>query len=141
MDLQKVETLKARALQAMQGAYAPYSHFRVGAAVLAVDGAIYTGCNIENSAYSATCCAERVAVFSAVAAGARKIAAVAIVSDSQGATYPCGVCRQVLSEFAADGEMPVYCGGAGGQWLETTLDQLLPHAFKAADMPGHEEKE
>ncbi|SCJ67945.1 Cytidine deaminase [uncultured Clostridium sp.] len=141
MDLQKVETLKARALQAMQGAYAPYSHFRVGAAVLAVDGAIYTGCNIENSAYSATCCAERVAVFSAVAAGARKIAAVAIVSDSQGATYPCGVCRQVLSEFAAQAEMPVYCGSAGGQWLETTLDQLLPHAFKAADMPGHEEKE
>ena len=87
------------ALKAKNNAYAPYSHFRVGAALLDVDHNITRGCNIENISFGATCCAERVAIFKAVSQGQKDFKAIAVVSDSQDFTFPCGICRQVMVEF------------------------------------------
>jgi cytidine deaminase len=112
-------TLLAFARQAQEKAYAPYSEFRVGAAVFA-DGDIYQGCNVENAAYGSTICAERGAVMAAVLAGKRSIEAVAIVGDSEAPTAPCGACRQFLAEF--NPEMRVVMGGA-------TDAVMVPEAF------------
>ena len=90
------------AQQAMQYAYAPYSNFHVGACLVCQDGSVYTGCNIENASYGATVCAERTALFKAVSEGKRHFTLLAITSDSQSYTFPCGLCRQALSEFAPD---------------------------------------
>lgn len=95
--------LLERAKKAMENAYAPYSHFRVGAALLAKDGSVFVGCNIENASYGATCCAERVAVYKAVSEGVKEFEKIAIVSDSKKLTPPCGICRQVLLEFMPEG--------------------------------------
>ena len=95
------EALVSAARQVKEKAYAPYSHFSVGAAVDGDDGKIYTGCNVENGSYGLTSCAERNAVFAAVAAGCRKIYSVAVVADED-YTLPCGACRQVLAEFSAE---------------------------------------
>lgn len=95
------EALVSAARQAKEKAYAPYSHFSVGAAVDGDDGKVYTGCNVENGSYGLTSCAERNAVFAAVAAGCRKIHSVAVVADED-YTLPCGACRQVLAEFSAE---------------------------------------
>lgn len=112
-----------------ESAYAPYSHFRVGAAVLSEDGRIFCGCNVENSSFGLSVCAERNAVAAAVAAGARPTAA-AIVADTD-ATPPCGACRQVLAEFCA--EMPVLLGAAdGSSYHEASLADLLPTGFRYA---------
>ena len=111
--------------------YAPYSHFHVGAALLCDDGAIYTGCNIENASYGATNCAERTAVFKAVSEGYHHFSAIAIAGGPEGvigdACPPCGICRQVLSEFC-DSDMPVYLAKADG-YDEYTLGDLLPLTF------------
>lgn len=108
-------------------AYAPYSRFRVGAAVLAEDGRVFVGCNVENSSFGLTVCAERHAVAAAVAAGARPVA-VAVVGDTDHLP-PCGACRQVLAEFAA--EMPVVLGTPdGSSWHVTSLAELLPNQFR-----------
>ena len=122
---------------ARERSYSPYSRFAVGAALLASDGRVFYGANIENAAYSVTCCAERVALFAAVSAGVREFKAIAIVGGEAGkeavnACYPCGVCRQALSEFC-DGTLAVYVEEAG-ECHETTLGELLPHSFSKNDL-------
>jgi cytidine deaminase len=127
------EELVEAARGARPHAYAPYSGFHVGAAVLA-DGAIHTGVNVENASYPVGTCAERSAVSAAVLAGARSIQAVAIVADAEEPTPPCGGCRQVLNEFGPD--MLVVCEGAGGRRAEWTLSEILPHAFGPSNLPA-----
>ena len=122
--------LDAAAGESQADAYAPYSHFRVGAAVLGESGAVYTGANIENAAYNPTICAERVAIFKAVNAGERRILAVAVCTANGAA--PCGPCRQVMREFGD--EMAVYIVADGGDRRETTLRALLPDSFGPEDL-------
>ena len=107
--------------------YIPYSHYAVGAALLAKDGRIFTGCNIENAAYPVTICAERTAIFKAVSEGARDFEAIAVATeDGQG--YPCGSCRQVMAEFALDMDV-MLANAAGNITVETSVSDLLPGAF------------
>jgi cytidine deaminase len=115
---------------ARRHAYAPYSGFRVGAAVLA-DGEVFSGANVENASYGLTLCAERVAVASAAAHGARRLQAVAVASGTADPIPPCGACLQTLAEFG-DRALPVVLVGAGGRKVETTLGELLPRAFTKA---------
>lgn len=123
----KVRHLVEEAFKAKERAYAPYSNFRVGAALLAEDGSVYTGCNVENASYGATCCAERVAIFSAVADGKRSFKAIAVVSDHEGFTFPCGICRQVMLEF----DIPtVIVADSSGAYREYALKDLIPNGFK-----------
>lgn len=123
--------LAARALEARQWSYSPYSHYRVGAALLAASGKIYDGCNIENAAYPVSLCAERVAVFKAVSEGEREFTAIAVATDDGGS--PCGSCRQVMAEFALD--MPVYLVNGRGEIIQlTTVRGLLPNAFTPANL-------
>jgi cytidine deaminase len=124
--------LLSLAKAAMTNAYAPYSHFQVGAALLGESGRVYTGCNVENASYGATMCAERTAVFKAVSEGERRFVAVAIVSSGGDFTYPCGVCRQVLAEFGLD--MAVILENSNGDVRVHTLRELLPHAFTGASL-------
>ena len=119
--------LTERALGAMERAYAPYSRFRVGAALLASDGSVTEGCNIENAAYPVALCAERAAVAAAVTRGARSFRAIVIATESERPASPCGMCRQVLMEFAPElSVLSVTRGGAQERW---SLAELLPHAF------------
>lgn len=113
------------AIAIRERAYAPYSNYPVGAALLMEDGSIVTGVNVENSSYGLTICAERTAVTTAITAGYRKILAVAVATDNAGS--PCGACRQVLTEFA--GDVPVYLVDATGNGRDTTLHTLLPDHF------------
>ena len=107
--------------------YIPYSHYAVGAALLAKDGRIFTGCNIENAAYPVTICAERTAIFKAVSEGAHDFEAIAVATeDGQG--YPCGSCRQVMAEFALDMDV-MLADAAGNITVETSVSDLLPGAF------------
>jgi cytidine deaminase len=121
-DIQAVLIEKAK--NAMKLAYAPYSNFRVGAALLAGSGKIYTGCNDENMSFGATNCAERTAVFKAVSEGERSFKAIAVYSSGNSATAPCGICRQVLSEFSDD--IAVFFCGTDEKIVATTLSALLP---------------
>jgi cytidine deaminase len=118
--------LLAFAREAQERAYAPYSGFRVGAAVFA-GGEIYQGVNVENAAYGSTVCAERIAVGAAVLAGVRDFDAIAVVGESDTPTVPCGCCRQVLAEF--NPEMRVIMGGRCDEVVVATLEELLPDAF------------
>ena len=121
--------LLAAATEAKKKAYAPYSHFSVGAALLCRDGSVYTGVNIENASYSATVCAERTALFSAVADGKRAFSAIAIVGGEENAPcFPCGVCRQALCEFCGDDFTVLLT--CGGEIVEKSLGELLPNAFR-----------
>lgn len=123
------ERLLIRATEARKHAYAPYSgDFRVGAAVLTEDGSIFSGCNIENSSFGATMCAERVAVFRAICEGHRKIRAVAVVAESPEPIPPCGACLQVISEFGPDADI-VMANTAGDTRVSNIL-KLLPLNFK-----------
>lgn len=131
MDNQQLITL---ALKARENAYAPYSHFKVGAAVLTKDGLVYTGCNIENASYGATNCAERTAIFKAVSEGKKEFVKIAIVGGKEGEeimdfAYPCGVCRQVIAEFCNPVEMLVVVAKSETEYIEKTLDELLPLSF------------
>ena len=121
-----------KAVDAAKGAYAPYSGFRVGAAILCDDGTVFTGCNIENASYSVTVCAERVALFSAVAAGYRRFVAIAVAGSADGdftkPCPPCGVCRQALAEFMDADAAVILADGVH------TLGELLPMSFGAKDM-------
>ena len=126
------EGLMEMAKTAMAGAYAPYSGYKVGAALLCADGTVYTGCNIENAAYSPTNCAERTAFFKAVSEGRRKFSAIAVCGGKDGVitgTFPpCGVCRQVMQEFCK-GDFKIYLTDANGGIETLTLSQLLPYGF------------
>lgn len=126
------EELIARALEARHRAYAPYSDFRVGAAVRVSDGRIFTGCNVENASYGLTICAERTAIATAVAAGARRIVELVVALPTSPPAAPCGLCRQMLAEFADD--VPVTMVNEGGETVRTTLGELLPLAFRSGDL-------
>ena len=124
------KTLYEAALNARQNAYAPYSGFRVGAAIMSADGRIYTGCNIENSSYGATCCAERVALFNAVSQGERRFTAIAVAGGGDKADekcVPCGICLQALSEFLTSDALVIV--EDPDKSAPVTLGQLLPQAF------------
>ncbi len=129
--MEKYERLAEIAKQARQRAYVPYSSFMVGAALLCADGSVYEGCNIENASFTPTCCAERVAIFGAVSEGKRDFEAIAVVGGKQGEKcapcYPCGVCRQVLSEFCDESFKVIIASDEG--ITELTLGELLPHSF------------
>ena len=120
------------AKKAREKAYAPYSNFKVGAAVLTKNGKIFTGVNIENSSFGASVCAERVAVFNAINAGESKIVEVAVVTDKKDPAMPCGICRQVLKEFSKN--LKIYAANLEGKIIETTLDKILPMAFTREDL-------
>ena len=113
-------------------AYAPYSNFRVGAALECTDGTVFTGCNIENAAFSPTICAERTAIFKAVSEGHRKFRRIAIAARSAEHCVPCGVCRQVLQEFAPD--LEVILVNSKGETMELTLCELLPYSFDQSNL-------
>ena len=115
------------AKKAMENAYAPYSNFKVGAAAVGKNGVIYTGCNIENSSYGATNCAERTALFKGISEGERDFEKIAIVSTSQDLTFPCGICRQVMAEFMGEGA--VVLEDKEGEIKEFTVEELMPKAF------------
>ena len=121
------------ACEAMRRAYAPYSHFQVGACLLSDDGRVFVGCNIENASFGATICAERAAVARAVSEGARSFSAIAVVG-SDSVAWPCGICRQVLNEFCKD--MRVIAGQCGQGYETVLLSQLLPHSFGPGDLGG-----
>lgn len=125
MDKEKINKMIESALKTRENSYSPYSHFKVGAAVLTKDGKIFSGCNVENSAYPTGICAERNAVSSAVAAGYREFEAIAIAAGDS-PTYPCGECRQFLSEF---GDMTVICSDKNGEYRIEMLSELLPKGF------------
>lgn len=125
--------LMLEAKKAREKAYVPYSHFAVGAALITTDGKVYTGCNIENAAYSVTCCAERTALFKAVSEGERAFSALAVVADTKRPVPPCGSCRQALVELCPP-DMPVYLTNLQGDVLETTVSSLLPGAFGGKDL-------
>lgn len=129
-----VKELILSALTARKKAYTPYSDFQVGAAVLTGELRIYTGCNIENAAYSPGICAERNAIYKAVSEGCRKIKAIAVVGDKSGDAitqyaFPCGVCRQVMREFSNPAEMIVIVAKSCEEYQVYTLNQLLPESF------------
>ena len=122
-----------KAKEAMVYSYSPYSSFKVGACVLTKDGHIYTGCNIENSSFGATNCAERTAIFKAVSEGRKEFAKIAIVSSSGLKTYPCGICRQVMSEFM-DEDSQIILEMKDGGFHVYTLAELLPYSFNSDSM-------
>lgn len=115
-------------------AYAPYSDFHVGAALLTDDGEIIVGCNVENATYGATSCAERTAIGTAVASGKTTFVALCVFVKADSPVGPCGICRQVLAEFCDD--LPVLMATTAGQYEFVGLDELLPHRFKKADFKG-----
>ncbi|MDF9409278.1 MAG: Cytidine deaminase [Pelotomaculum sp. PtaB.Bin013] len=136
-----VEKLINAASAARERAYAPYSLFKVGAAILTVEGRYYTGCNIENASYGLSCCAERVALFKAVSNGERHFEAIAITAGTDQFCAPCGACRQVLTEF--NPAMKVFMANSKGEFRMQTAAELLPAAFAlmnlAAECAGHEQ--
>ena len=115
------------AKKASERSYSPYSHFPVGAALECADGTIFTGCNVENAAYGESICAERCAALKAVSEGHRDFARIAIWGKSQDYCYPCGSCRQVLSEFSRD--MTVVCARADGRFVSHKLSEMMPFVF------------
>ena len=129
------DELIERAKKARLAAHAPYSHFEVGAALLTTDGRVYTGCNIENSAYGLSMCAERVAIFKAVSEGAEGISKVAVVTDHENITPPCGCCRQMIWEFTAE-ETDVIMANLDGDVRKFEIKELLPEAFDARFLEG-----
>ena len=128
-----IQDLIRRAMKVREYSYSPYSNFSVGAAILSESGKIYTGCNIENSSFGATICAERCAISKAVSEGHKNIQKIAIVSSSGDFTPPCGICRQVMEEFMADGTVVL---SNGKEIKEYTVRELLPAGFSAEDMKG-----
>lgn len=124
------EQLVAQALLARQRAYAPYSNYFVGAAILAADGEVILGCNVENASYPATICAERVALTAAIAQGKRDLVAIAVATRDGGS--PCGICRQVMAELGP--AMQVYIANEQGNYRSTTVAELLPDSFSGSSL-------
>ena len=120
------------AYEAMENAYVPYSNFNVGAALLTKSGKVYTGCNVECASYGATNCAERTAIFLAVSEGEKEFAAIAIVSRTRDITYPCGICRQVISEFA-DGDLDIILA-KDMEYKVFKLSEMMPFAFDKSEL-------
>jgi cytidine deaminase len=125
-----VDPLIEAALLARENAVAPFSRFRVGAALEGDDGSIHTGCNVENASYGLTLCAERVAVFKALSEGARRFRRMAVVADTDALTPPCGACRQILWEFC--GDIEVLLANPGGRTETFRMTDLLPRPFDAS---------
>jgi len=123
------EQLIKEANQARENAYVPFSTFKVGAAVKTKSGRVYTGCNIENSSFSLTCCAERTAIFKAVSQGEREFTDIAVIADTEEVVSPCGACRQVMAEFFTD-EVAIYLSNLNGAVKRTSLEKILPDYFK-----------
>ena len=131
------ETLVERATEALENAHAPYSNFRVGAALLTTDGEIFSGCNVENAAYGSTICAERTAIFKAVSEGKKEFSTIAIVLETDdGIGSPCGACRQVMNEFNAD--MKVIMANTDGDYKVGSVEELLPDSFGANYLENRE---
>lgn len=126
------DPLVIAATAARERAFAPYSGFRVGAALEATDGTVVAGCNVESASYGLTCCAERVALFKGVSEGHTRFRRVAVVTDAPKLTPPCGACRQVLWEFAPDATVTL--SNLRGDRAEFTVAELLPHGFDAANL-------
>ena len=133
LNKQDKEKLVRRAKEARELAYAPYSHYKVGAAVLTADGQVFSGNNIENAAYPSSLCAERVAIFKAVSEGHRVLQAIAVVTANGGS--PCGGCRQVMREFGGKQMVVLIADESGMLMEEYTLDQLLPRSFGPEELP------
>lgn len=133
----KTKTLWQAALEVRKNAYTPYSKFKVGAALLASSGKIYTGCNVENASYGLACCAERNTIFAAVAAGERSFEALCVVAEGAEPVAPCGACRQVIAEF---GIPQIIMADLNGNIKIMTADELLPYSFNAASMDNKGEK-
>ena len=132
MDNKLKSELISAAISARRNAYAPYSGYKVGAALLCSDGEIVTGCNVENASYGATNCAERTAVFKAVSEGKRNFSAIAIaggIGENSDYAFPCGVCRQVLREFCSPADFKVIICKSTEDYKEATLEELLPSSF------------
>ncbi len=125
------DKLLEKAYEAMEYAYAPYSNFKVGAALLTKSGKVYTGCNVEIASFGATNCAERTAIYKAISEGERDYAAIAVVSSSHDFTYPCGICRQVIVEFAKDIDIIV---AKGYDYEVYKIETLLPKSFTQIDI-------
>ena len=133
LTTQVKEELIRKANEAREQAYAPYSRYQVGAAVLTADGQVFTGCNIENAAYPSSLCAERVAIFKAVSEGHRQLRAIAVVTSNGGS--PCGGCRQVMRELGGKQLIVLIADGSGTLLEELTLDELLPCSFGPEELP------
>lgn len=133
----ETKTLWQAAFEVRKNAYTPYSHFKVGAALLASSGKIYTGCNVENASYGLACCAERNTIFAAVAAGERSFEALCVVAEGAEPVAPCGACRQVMAEF---GIPKIIMADLNGNIKIMTADELLPYSFNAASMDNKGEK-
>jgi cytidine deaminase len=131
---EEFESLLGAARGALANAHSPFSGLRVGAALLARDGSVHAGCNVESASYGLTICAERNAAFRAVADGARGFRAIVITTSLEGTLMPCGACRQVLHEL--DSEMEVIVVGKGGARVDSTISELLPHAIGEAEIQG-----
>ena len=129
--MEDIELIKL-ARDAMKNAYVPYSHFRVGAALETDDGTVYTGCNIENASFGGTNCAERTALFKAISEGKRSFKKIAVINDSENYAYPCGICRQVLSEFGIN--LIVIVANNKGEYVVHKLSELLPYDFNSCTM-------
>jgi cytidine deaminase len=133
MNTKQIDELVAMAAEVREKAHAPYSRYRVGAAVLTADGRVFTGCNVENASFGLSVCAERHAVASAVAAGCGEFVGLAVVTSSNPPAAPCGACRQVLAEF---GDFPLVLVNTDGDRLETTVADLLPRSFGPKALPA-----
>lgn len=138
MDMDEKELVRL-AKEAREHAYAPYSHFKVGAALLTDKGKVYTGCNVENASFGATNCAERTAFFKAVSEGERSFLAIAIVGapsgkDTTDTCAPCGICRQVMREFCQPEDFKIVLEDGQGGTLSMTLEELLPRSFAGESM-------
>lgn len=120
--------LIAKAMEAKKHSYSPYSNFKVGACLLCSNGSVYTGCNIENSAYGSSCCAERTAIFKAVSDGNTNFVKIAIAVDGNDYGFPCGECRQVIAEFAHN--LEVIMANENGEYIKEDISKLLPYNFK-----------
>ncbi|SER54456.1 cytidine deaminase [Lachnobacterium bovis] len=129
MDTKEIKQLCKKAIEAKENSYSPYSHFRVGAALLTSDNKIFQGCNIENAGFTATNCAERTAFFKAISEGFKDFKAIAISGDADDYLYPCGVCRQVMAEFCDLDNFMIYLAKDEDDYKEFTLRELFPGAF------------
>lgn len=132
-DMELIE----KAIAVRENAVAPFSAFRVGAALMTADGKVYCGCNMENSAYSPTLCAERAAFAAAISAGEREFIRIAVVGDGKNDCYPCGVCRQVMAEYCED-DFEIIVAKTAEEYHRHTLGELLPHAFRLKRETGSE---